>query len=103
MDTDIGKIKDMGGYFEILLHCKKMTRVHISYECPFCYTLKSKRDISRDEQVRNNYKSAKPTIHRHGTAGEYQNGIRLSRFSHCRFDKTFVKLLVDDDTEKIIP
>ena len=96
-------IQKENGNFEVMVHCKKMTRVHISYDCPFCYTLKSKRVISRDEQVRNNYKSAKPTVHHHGTASNYKNGLRTGPSSHCEFDKSNITMIIDDYTEKIIP
>jgi len=102
-------LKDEDGNFQVFVHCTKMTRVHISYDCPFCYTLKKNnrtgygRVISRDEQVRNNYKSAKPTVHHHGTASNYKNGLRTGPSSHCEFDKSNITMIIDDDTEKIIP
>ncbi len=96
-------LKNDNGNFEVLVHCKKMTRVHISYDCPFCFTLNSRRVISRDEQVRRNYRSAKPTVHHHGTANNYKNGLRSGPSSHCQFDKSNITMVIDDNTEKIIP
>ena len=93
-------IQKENGNFQVTVHCKKMTRVHISYDCPFCYTLNSRRVISKDEQVRNNYKSAKPTVHHHGTANNYKNGLRSGPISHCQFDKCDVIMVIDDNTIK---
>tara|TARA_R110000782_G_scaffold170297_2_gene262066 strand:+ start:5799 stop:6122 length:324 start_codon:yes stop_codon:yes gene_type:complete len=99
-------IQKENGDFKVMVHCKKMTRVHIYYDCPFCYTLKKnnrtgyRRVISRDEQVRKNYKSAKPTVHHHGTANNYNNGLRGGTCSHCQFDKSDVIMVIDDNTIK---
>ena len=93
-------IQKENGDFQVMVHCKKMTRVHISYDCPFCYTLNSRRVISKSEQLEKKYKSAKPTVHRHGTARNYNNGLRGGTCSHCEFNKCDVIMVIDDNTIK---
>lgn len=73
----------------------------IYYKCPFCYTLRNGRitDKPFNEKTKKIYSSAKPTIHRHGSNGFFENR-KEHRGSHCTFNKENVCISIDDTTLK---
>ena len=79
----------------------KVDETFIYYECPFCYTLRNGRITDKPYNTYTNkiYKSAKPTIHRHGSNQNYKNRLER-RGSHCTFNNSDLCIIINDSTKK---
>ena len=77
-----------------------ITKFHVYYECPYCLTIRTGRHIENTEENRKKYKSAKPTVHTHGSEGKFHNRI-IERITHCRINTKMHPLVnVTDSTKR---
>ena len=57
---------------------QSIDKIHIKFECPFCYN-KYKKDGTP-------YKRAKRLIHKHGSGGNLKNRVE-HRGAHCDYER----------------
>ena len=74
---------------------------YIYYECPNCWTIQGGRVIRSIFKGKQGdfFKSASPTIHKHGSDGNFDNRV-VKRGSHCKFNKEDIEIIIDDSTVK---
>ena len=76
---------------ETTVYAKSIDKIHIRFECPFCWTKYKKNGEP--------YKNAKRLIHRHGSCNTFE--IREEhRGGHCmpeRYGGNFI-IIIDDNT-----
>ena len=85
---------------EIEVDACEIDEHHIYYRCPSCYTIQGGRVVRSCFKGNGQfYRSAEHTIHKHGSAGNYDNRIE-HRSSHCIYDKRPVKIRITDETKK---
>jgi len=78
----------------------KVDSTHIYYTCPFCFTIQGGRCVkSCFKKNGMYYRSAEPTIHRHGSGGNTENR-KEHRGTHCPYDKRDVEIHITDQTKK---
>ena len=82
----------------------KVDETHIYYECPCCWTIQGGRVVNSPIRGYGFYKSARPTIHKHGSGGSWKNRIEY-RGTHCNYSRgDSVKIIINDTTKKpVIP
>ena len=81
----------------------RVDETYIYYECPCCWTIQGGRVVKSPIRGYGFYKSARPTIHKHGSGGSWKNRIEY-RGSHCFHDNRQVKIIINDTTRKpVIP
>jgi len=81
---------------------KSVDNIHIYYECPYCWTIQGGRCVG--SAIKANgvgfYKSATPTLHKHGSGGNYQNRVEF-RATHCNYSRgDSVQIHITDETKK---
>lgn len=79
----------------IIVEAEYINKYQFSYECPFCFKLRNGRIVDN----RSKYKSAKPTLHLHGSGGELHNRIE-HRVNHCSYNKQNVIIHITDNTKR---
>ncbi len=86
----------------IWVHCKRIDRIHFTYDCPFCWKLRNGRivDSPFNQTTKRLYMSAKPNQHYHGSDNDFRNREE-HRISHCTINhEKGVYIVIDDDTIK---
>ena len=84
------------------VYAKTISKEKISYECPYCYTLRSKIIVfSPFNKYGMPYKSAKRTIHYHGNHSETLEDRDFYRMGHCTsIDNCEMRIIVDEKTKR---
>ena len=74
---------------------------YIYYECSTCWTIQGGRVIRSCFKGKQGdfFKSARPTIHKHGSDGIYDNRV-VSRGNHCKYNNEDVEIVINDETIK---
>ena len=89
----------------IVVRASEIDNVHITYKCPFCYTIRNGRTLSSPicKKTGRVYTSAKSGEHRHGSGRDLSPRIEY-RSSHCRVrcDKE-IKIIIDEKTKGCEP
>jgi len=88
------------GTENLIVYAYKIDDTHIYYRCPSCFTIQGGRCVKSCFKANGQfYRSAEPSVHRHGSAGNYENRVE-HRGSHCPYDRRSVEIYITDDTEK---
>jgi len=79
----------------------KIDEKHIYYECPYCYTIQGGRVVKTCFKGNGGfYKSAKSTIHKHGSGGNLENRVEYRQVDNCLVNKGEIEIHITDDTKK---
>jgi len=87
------------------VNATKITKSKIFYECPFCFTNKS-RTRTYPTNILKNGKTAInriPTIHHHGNEMEETSTVSWNtyRSSHCCHNRESVHIFITDETIRL--
>ncbi len=68
----------------IIVEAKTINPIHFTYDCPYCYRIRSGRLVDSPfcKRTKRLLSSAVPTRHFHGSGGDLSNRIE-HRVSHC--------------------
>jgi len=79
----------------------KIDEKHIYYECPYCYTIQGGRVVKTCFKGNGKKKkSAKSTIHKHGSGGNLENRVEYRQVDNCLVNKGEIEIHITDDTKK---
>ncbi len=87
----------------IYVQATLVDRIHIHYECPFCWKLKNGRIVDNpfNKKTKRLYMSATPNKHFHGSAGDLSNRTE-HRLSHCLVNsEKGVFIVINENTKKL--